>query len=153
MAVRDPWGDQQGSFENMTQKVAKPVIKAVSDAVKAVATDAKQQVTGDYGSTSPESLTSGQPPSAKAPVGAQQEEAKKKQELIMQTRQNLDQINKQILEIRHKREKQAEQAKQTEKKEKEQKKTEKKQKENEPFWKKLLQGKTGSKEGNVRAGG
>jgi len=154
MAIKNPWGDQTDSFENLTQKIAKPVVKAIGDTVKAVVTDAKQQVTGDY-PISPENLTGGQPPSAKASVGAGhvQEAAQQKQQLLLQTRQNLEQINKQIQEIRKKRIQQAQQATQAQQAKKVEKKQEEKKKQEDPFWKRMLKGKTGSKEGNVRAGG
>lgn len=155
MAVlrRDPWGDTTGSFENLTQKVAKPVVKATSDAAKAVAADVKQQVMGDYGPAMEQAQQAGHSSSYAKASEDKQEEAKKKQELMIQTRQNLDQINKKIVEIRQKKAKEAEQAKQAEKKDKDQKKYEERKKNEDPFWKKMLKGKTGSKEGNVRAGG
>jgi hypothetical protein len=151
MAVvnRNPWGDQQDSFENLTQKAAKPVVKVVGDTVKAVAADIKQQVTGDY-PTSPEATlgAGGSGQSQKAQDAAQQ-----KQQLLLQTRQNLEKINQDIKKIRQERAKKIQEVQKVNERQKEQKKFEEKKKQEEPFWRKLLKGKTGSKEGNVRAAG
>jgi len=154
MAMKNPWGDQTDSFENLTQKAASNVVKAVSDTVKAVATDAKQQITGDY-STLQENSPDGKTSSTKASagLGKVQDDAQKKQQLLLQTRQNLGQINKQIQEIRQKKQKKEQENVRVEEQKKKTEKYEEKKKQDEPFWKKMLKGKTGSKEGNVRAGG
>ncbi len=57
------------------------------------------------------------------------------------------------MEVRQRNARQARQAKQAENKNKEEKKIVEKKKQEEPFWRKMLKGKTGSKEGNVRASG
>jgi hypothetical protein len=142
MAVKNPWGDQN-SFENMTTKAVKPVVKAIGDTVKAVAIDARQQVTGDYQNSPDNPTNNNQNKPADDP------NVKLKQ--MQQVRQNLEQINNQITAIRQKNSQLKESG---DKKIKEEKKVaEEQKKQKEPVWKKFLTGKSGSHESSRRAGG
>lgn len=134
--VQNPF---ETSFENMTTQVqagAKKVQKTTSDAIKAVAEDVKEQVMGQEKPKTPEEQ-------AKQQQVAQKSEEDKKQ-LLAQTRQNLEKINQEILQIRQTREKQYQEKLKAEEKKKQEKKAEEKKKAEDPVWKKML--KTGSHE-------
>lgn len=141
MAVKNPWGDQN-SFENMTTKAVKPVVKVIGDTVKTVAIDARQQITGNYQNSPDNPTGNNQSKSA--------DDTNAKNAQMQQVRQNLEQINNQIKAIRQKRD----QKENTEEKRKEDKKgVEQQKKQKEPIWKKFLMGKKGSRESHQRAGG
>ncbi len=157
MAV-NPWGQQSDeNIEGIMAKAAHQVKKTAANVVKTVASDAKQQLTGDWGPKTEQGQ--GQPQTSKQQAGPNQpqlvsmEEKKSKETLLVQTRQNLEKINKDIQMIRQKRAQEQQQKEKAETQKKEQKKQLAEKKKEDPFWKKLLQGKTGSKEGNVRASG
>jgi hypothetical protein len=152
LSQADPW---ETSFETMTsqaQKTTAQVKKSAGDTVKAVLQDVKQQVSGDYGAAMEQGQqagAAGQSPkiSPQEQAAKLQDEEKKKRELIAQTRQNLERINMEIKRARDERLKKEEERKKAEQKKAEEKKVvEQKKKEEDPAWKKMLQGKMGSRE-------
>mgnify|MGYP001572658622 CR=1 FL=1 len=152
MAV-NPWGQQSDeNIEGIMAKAGKQVKKAVSDTVKAVATDVKQQVTGDLGSGTEQNQTQGKPldPAQSSSAKATED---KHQALLEQTRQNLQKINDDIQRIRQERIKKEQEVNKKEEQKKEQKKQVEKKKQEEPAWKRMLKGKMGSREAHQRAGG
>lgn len=141
----NPW---EGSLENLTSRVGKPVKKAVSDAAKTVATDIKQQVTGDYGK-----MTGEQMGVAEIDREKREEIEKQKKENLAAAARRLEEINREIERVRKEREKkQTEQARQAQQV-KQAKKFEEKKKKEKPVWKKLLKNVQGSGERKVHAGG
>ncbi|MEK7154933.1 MAG: hypothetical protein AAB697_02300 [Patescibacteria group bacterium] len=88
----NPWGQDEGieKIEKGVKAVVKPVKKGAVDMFK----DALQSLTGNYG----QQVEQGQPPVQVQQV--KQDEAKKLQE----TRARLVQINREIMEVRKKRE-------------------------------------------------
>lgn len=138
---KNPWGQDEGmeKVEKGIKAVIKPVKKGAADMFK----DALQSLTGNYS----QQVEQGQSPVQTQQV--KQDEAKKLQE----TRSRLAQINREIEEIRKKRDgqnKPSEQIKQI--KQTEQKKVVEKQKK-ESVLAKLIKSRQGSKESMQRASG
>jgi hypothetical protein len=130
----------------------KQIAKTAGDIVKGMATDARQQITGDMGIGANEQAQN-QPHSAKATLGVQQQQQvqAQQQQLLAQTRQNLEKINNDIKIVRQKKAQQGQQEKQAEKQKKEQKKMVEEKKKEEPIWRKML--KSGSHEMIKSSGG
>jgi cell envelope opacity-associated protein A len=110
----------------------------------------KQQVTGDIGSgmeQGQQQAAAGNQVQQADQMQKMQEEERKKRELLAQTRQNLEKIEMEIKRARDERLKKDEERKRVEEKKKEQKKqVEEKKKDEDPVWKKMLAGKSGSHE-------
>lgn len=133
----------EASFENLSTK-AKQVTKTV-------VSDVKQQVTGQEVKAQDSVVNSQgdlmQQLGLKPLAEEKKENVEQKQnELLSQTRNNLDKINREIEEARKKRLKVQESRLKEEQQVKQQKKVEENKKKEDPFWKKALRGKTGSQE-------
>ncbi len=150
MAVRQIIQNPYETIEGIAKAAAKPVKKAVSDTVKAVVSDVK----GDLGIETP-SANSGQagPADAKAMVGKQAEEDQKSEKLLSETRSRLEEINAKIKRAREERERKNQEIKRLSNEAIKKNKYEQQKKDNDPIWKKLLKGKQGSRESNMRGGG
>jgi len=141
----------QDSFETIegisgkAQKQMKQAVKAVGDTVAAAVQDAKQQVSGDYGAGTEQ---------AQQKILSQQQQqqvAGQSQQLLDQTRQNLEAINSEIVKIRKGKEQQQKQAEKKEEKQKEQKKAVEQKKAEEPIWRRML--RKGSHEAQNKVAG
>jgi hypothetical protein len=141
----------EGSFENLSTKAqgaAKKIVKAAGDAAGAMATDVKQQLTGDYDKPLVEQM------GLQTQTSQQQQQIQQNQQaLLAQTKQNLDRINAEIKQAREMRIKKEQEKKKTEQQEKQQKQVEERKKQEDPVWKKMLKGKMGSRESGKQASG
>jgi TPP-dependent 2-oxoacid decarboxylase len=144
----------QDSFETIegisgrAQKFVKQAAKAAGDTVVAMAGDAKQQITGDFGTD----LEQAQAQQKIMSQQQQQQVADQSQQALSQARQNLEKLNAEIDKIRQEKVQKKQQEEKKEDNKKEQKKEMKKQEdEREPVWKKML--KKGSHESQSKGGG
>lgn len=150
MAVRQIIQNPYETIEGIAKSAAKPVKKAVSDTVKAVVSDVK----GDLGIETP-ATTSGQAnqQTKSDHQATKAQEDQKSEKLLGETRNRLEELNAKIKRAREERErKYAEMTKQKQQ-EVQKKKYEEQKKDNDPIWKKMLKGKQGSRESNMRGGG
>jgi len=150
MAV-NPWGKpNEESIEGILSRPAvKRAAKAAGDTVKAMMTDAKQQLTGDFGM---QAMEQAQKQQKTLTTQQQQNIQQQSQQTLIQTRQNLEKINNEIKMIRQKKTQEKQQITKAETQKKEQKKVmEEKKKNEEPIWKKML--RSGSHEMIKNAGG
>ena len=149
MAVRamNPF---EASFENLTTQVK----KTTKQAAQTVVSDVKQQVTGEMPGQPVTNVGLIEQLGLKEvkPEDKEEQEQKNKQ-LLSQTRQNLEKINQELEEVRRKKAKKEEEAKKVEKQAEEKKVAEKKKKDEDPFWKRMLRGKTGPHEAGKNVAG
>lgn len=132
---QNPW---EGSFENLTTIVAKPVKKAVTEVVKITAEDVKKQL---FGENPPQEVPTEEQQKIKA-------EEQKKEDEMKRRMAEMEAAVKKAREERLKKEQESVRVKEREKQEK--KAVEQKKK--EPIWQKAM--KMGSQaERRVNAGG
>src|SRR3989344_4690938 len=135
----------ESSFETLTGQAAtgvKKTIKAAGDAAAVMIKDAADSLGGQTKSTSLVDEVGLQP--LGQTQAKQAEEERKK--VLMQTRQNLEQINQAIKKARDERLKKELEVKKVKDQETQKKKMEEKKKQEDPLWKKMLKGSMGSKE-------
>ena len=133
-----PWE----TIEGIAKSAAKPVKKAVAD----VGSDVKESLSS--------SLSSGDEGKKQISAVGQEKAAEEQQRILVQTRQNLQEMNAQVKKAREERrhrQEQAGQAAQAKKAEKKKQAIEEKKK--ETVLQKLLRSRGGTREGIQRAGG
>ncbi len=143
MAVRNVF---QNPFESI-EGIAKAAVPPIKKAVKAVVQDAKQQLTGEY------SAQNETPGGVKEiPVYEQKQIEDDSKRLLDETRMRLERINADIKRAREQRLSKIQQKEQAKAQEKQKKEFEQKKKDEDPAWKKMLKGKTGSREAGRGSG-
>ncbi|MEK9201291.1 MAG: hypothetical protein AAB909_04960 [Patescibacteria group bacterium] len=150
MAVRQIIQNPYETIEGIAKAAAKPVKKAVSDTVKAAVSDVK----GDLGietQTTSSGQANQQAKSDHQTTKAQEDQ--KSEKLLSETRNKLEELNAKIKRAREERERKTTILRQAQDKEAQKKKYEEQKKDNDPIWKKMLKGKQGSRESNMRGGG
>ena len=144
----------QDSFETIegvsggVSKYVKQAVKAVGDTAAAMAGDARQQLTGDFGSD----MEKAQAQQKMLSSQQQQQVNDQSQQALMQARRNLDNLDAEIKKVRQEKDQKKQQEEKKETNKKEQKKEMKKQEEErEPVWKKML--RKGSHESQSKGAG
>jgi hypothetical protein len=152
MSKKQPLQDSFETIEETIRQTARQAVKSAGDTVTAAATDAKQQLTGDY-PASPDAALGGSGQQQKALTHQQQQIiTSQNRQILDQTRQNIERINSDIMKVRQEKENLQRQTTRENQKKKQKQTVEEKKKE-EPVWKKMLQGKRGTHEISQRAAG
>jgi hypothetical protein len=154
MKQRPPLQDSFEDIEGIFRHAAKQAVKSAGDTVKAAASDAKQQLTGEY----PQQVEQGQQSPPGSVTGGQLSDQEKntkdkQQALLVQTRKNIQNINVQLVKIRQEREKKEQENRRAGEQEKRQEKLREEKKKEEPVWKQMLKGKKGTHEASQRVAG